>query len=215
MDIAEMKIANRAKGSAKPNASVAQGNALATLAVQWAWNEAAAEEARGKKLQLFVDSIAKLDEQGHRAFREQMSAELASIRELEKVSGIKDASRNGYSLNSFVVMVSNFRAISEACQLGFKPVDKAGTALTWAQTLDLAREWRSAKGNPGRKTANGKKPGAGRKPLTDYDKAMRLVAKLNLRDLRKVQAAVTGLIEAAETGKRPKVAANEPAKAVA
>lgn len=214
MDVAEMKVAGSKKGSAKPNADVAKGNALAHVVVEWAWKEAEAEEKRSGKLALFVQSIGELSPEGHVAFRGQLSQELAALAELDKVSGRSESRTAGYSLASFRVMVSSLRTISEAVALGMKVKDKDGSPIAWAAALEKARDIRKAHVSAnGGKTSGGRKVGAGRKALTDYDKAMRLVSKLNLRDLRKVQAAVAGLIEAAETGKRPKAAANQPAVA--
>lgn len=205
MDVAEMKVAGKAKGAAKPDPAQVAGGALATLVVNWAWKEAEAEEKRAGKLALFVKDIVALpDEASHRAFREQLSAELAGIAELEKVSGINESRKAGYSLASFRVMISNFRTISEAAQIGFKGTGKGGVELTWVQSLETAREYRKAHVSAGgtQTTQRGHKLGAGRKALSDYDKAIRVLSKLNLRDLRKVQAYVNGQIEAAEVGKR-------------
>lgn len=207
MDIAEMKPASRAKATAKPNADVAKGNALAHLVVEWAWKEAEAEEKRGTKLALFVQSIGELAPEAHTTFRAALSQELAALAELDKASGMGESRKAGYSLASFRVMVSNLRAISEAVQLGMKTKDKAGNPVAWSVAIEKAREVRKARVATGE--AKGGQGKAGRKPLTDFDKAMRLVSKLNLRDLRKVNAATAALIEAAETGKRPKVAANQ------
>lgn len=206
MDVAEMKIANRAKGSAKPDANKAQGEALATVVVAWAWKEVEAEEKRGSKMALFVQDICNLSPEGHKAFRDQLSAEMASIRELEKVSGLNESRKAGYSLNSFTVMVSNWRAISEAAQIGFKGKEKDGAPMQWTKALETAREYRKAHVSAGgtQKTAAGKALGAGRKPLTDFDKAIRAAEKLTLRDMRKLQAFVNSKIEAMETTTKAK-----------
>jgi hypothetical protein len=208
MDVAEMKIAGAKKGSAKPNVGVVQGEALAATIVNWAWKEAEHVEKQAGKLAMFVQDISKLSAEAHTAFRNQLTQELAAVRELDKVSGMGESKTNGYALNSFVVRVSQLKAISEACQLGMKvPAD-----AQWSVTLERAREYRKTHVSAnGGKTSGGRSAGqGGRKALTDFDKAMRLINKLNLRDLRKVAAAVGGLIEAAETGKRPKQAANQP-----
>lgn len=205
MNIAEMKITSRAKGSANLDVSTARGEALASVIVAWAWKEVAEEEKRSGKLSMFVQDICALDPKAHAAFRLQLKSELDSIAELEKVSGVSESKKAGYSLNSFRVMVSNWRAISEAASIGFTGKDKKDHPLPWTMALEQAREYRkthvSLDGTTVQRTAAGKTLGAGRKALSDYDKAIRMLQKLNLRDLRKVQAFVNLTIQQAETGK--------------
>lgn len=217
MDIAEMKITSRAKGSAKVDTAKVHGEALAATIVAWAWNQVAEEEKRSGKLAMFVQDICALEPEAHTVFRMSLKSELDSIAELEKVSGVQESKKAGYSLNSFRVMVSNWRAISEAASIGFTGKDKKGQPMPWTMALETAREYRkthvSADGTTVQRTAAGKTLGAGRKALTDYDKAIRVLQKLNLRDLRKVQAYVNLMIQQAETGK-PKHRAIEQAPAV-
>lgn len=199
MDIAEMKIASTGKGSAKVNTSVTKGKALAHVMVDYAWKCAEEVEKRTQKLAMFVKDICALDTEGHQQFRAQLSAELAAIREMEKHADVKESTKAGYSLNSFVVMVSNWRAISEAAQIGFKGVDKEGEPLPWTTALETAREYRkshaSATGTEVR-TAAGKKAGAGRKAITPFDKALREAAKLDRKGQKKLFEALAVMIGA-------------------
>lgn len=206
MNVAEMKVAGKAKGSANVDVSTTKGEALAGLMVKWAWDRAAEEEKAGQKLRMFVANIMDLDEKGHVAFRAQLKAEVDSIAELEKVSGIADSRKAGYSLNSFRVRVSQWRAISEAAQIGAKFKTEEGEIVAYTQALDIAKEARAAHVSNGgaQVKAGGRAMGGGRKELTDYDKAIRAVSKLNLRDIRKLKGYCEAFIEAAETksGKR-------------
>jgi hypothetical protein len=217
MDVAEMKVAGSNKGAAKVDTSVAKGAALAHVMVEYAWKCAEEVEKRQNKLAMFVKDICALDAKGHQQFRAQLSAELAAIREMEKNADVKESTRAGYSLNSFVVMVSNWRAISEAAQIGFKGVDKAGDPLPWTVALETARDYRkshaSANGTVVR-TAAGKKAGAGRKAISDYDRALNAAAKLQRKDQRKLFEAL-GAMLGATISYPPKASTKQAAETLA
>lgn len=199
MDVAEMKVAGRGKGSAKVDVSVAKGAALAHVMVQYAWKEAEAVEKRTAKLAMFVKDICALDEKGHSQFRAQLTAELQAVREMEKLAEHKESTKAGYSLNSFVVMVSNWKAISEAAQIGFKGTDKEGEALPWTVALETARDYRkshaSATGTT-LLTASGKRTGAGRRAATPYEKALKLAAGLEKKDQRRLFETLAAMFKA-------------------
>lgn len=182
----------------------AKGAALAALCVNFAVEEVKAEEKRGEKRRKYIADIFNLTPEGHSEFRAELQRELMSFDESEKVlvkagaMAEAESKKAGYSSASFRVMVSNWRTISVACEAGMKPVDEAGAPLAWDATLSMAREVRRASASVGEsKAADGMRAqGAGRKAVSDYDKALRLVAKLAHGDLVKMQAALGGLIEA-------------------
>lgn len=199
MDIAEMKVAGKGKASAKPNINIVKGEALATTMVNYAWKASAEIEARAGKLALFVQDICALTKEAHGVFRAQLTIELKSIDELEKQSDIKESRKAGYSLNSFKVMVSNWRAISEAAQIGFTGKDEAGKPLAWTQALETAREYRKAHASAGGthvQTATGAKAGAGRKAMSAYDKALKVVGALDRKDQRAMLETLAAMFKA-------------------
>jgi hypothetical protein len=219
MELSEMKQAGKGKinpEAAQRKGDVAKGHALAIQCVRYATEEAKAEEARGQKRMRFVADIANLTPAGHAEFRKELQIELAALTDVEKVTGQADSRHGGYAASSFRVMVSNWRTISAACELGYKPFNEDGSAKAWETVLTEARETRKTQQASGNAAVieGTRKQGAGRKALTDYDKTLRLASKLNLRDLRKLQAAVNGLIEAAETKSPKRGSAPVPAAAV-
>jgi len=199
MDIAEMKVSGRAKGKASVNVAEVQGGALAHTMVAYAWKEAEAQEKRSNKLAMFVQDICKLSPEAHGVFRAQLTAELKSIEALEEVSGMQESRKAGYSLNSFKVMVSNWRTISEAAQIGFKGVDSNNKPMPWTMALETARDYRkthaAATGTTVR-TAAGKTSGAGRKAMSPYDKVLKAAAALDKKDQRRLFEALGAMFKA-------------------
>lgn len=200
MDIAEMKVAGKGKASANVKVGVTKGKALAHVMVEYAWKCAEEVEKRQQKLAMFVKDICALDADGHSQFRAQLSAELAAIREMEKHADVKESTKAGYSLNSFVVMVSNWRAISEAAQIGFTGTDKEDQPLPWTVALESAREYRKAHASATgtqQRTATGARGGVqGRKPLTPYDKALKAATTLDRKGQKKLFEALAAMLGA-------------------
>ena len=124
-DIAEMTPVKTGKGKAGTDAATAKGAALAVVCVAFATKLMEEEEKRGAKLKMIVKSINDLDHKGHVEFRAELTKELALLRELRDTVGVTRAQMSGYSYNSFEVLVSNWKTVSTACELGYKPLDKA------------------------------------------------------------------------------------------
>lgn len=220
MNVAEMKQAGKGQVNAEASTrkgNIAKGHALAQVCVNFATEEMKAEEKRGEKRMGFVKRIADLTPEGHAEFRKELQHALAFLDEQDKAAmaagALKEAPSKtaGYSLASFRVMVSNWRTVSVACEAGMKIEDGA----SWENTLEEARATRKAHQSNGGKVIEGtKKQGAGRKAISDYDKALRIVSKLGYKDLVKLQSALTGLIEAsAPKARKPKADASAPAAA--
>lgn len=211
-DIVEMKQAGKGtidQDAARTKAEVARGAALATMCVRFAEDEARADEARGVKRMRYVIDIANLTHAGHAEFRKELQNQLAFMTEIEqgavKAGALaEEPSRHGgYSSASYRVMVSNWRTISVACELGFKPIDDDGQPLRWETALEGCRSFKKLQATSGKTVAveGTRKAGAGRKALTDYDKALRLVTKLDKKDQKKLLVALAGILNMEVSGK--------------
>lgn len=166
-----------------------KGEALAVLIVEYANAEQADQLKRGEKRMNFVRSIVALSPEGHQEFRKQLQNELAFMAESAKIL-MKDAgdivkedeqSKAGYTSNSFRVMVSCFRTISTACELGWK-LEPA--SMSWDQALSECRAYRKVKAAAGVQVAipGTRKQGAGRKVLTPLAKVQGQIAKLSTKE---------------------------------
>lgn len=204
-------VAIAKKASANVNVAETNGLALATVMVAYAWEQAEHEEKKAGKMVRFVADICALEPDGHRAFRASLSEQLSAIALTEKATETKDSRTHGYSLASFRVMISNWRGLSEAASIGFTGKRPDGTPMTWVEALQASREMRtshvSADGSTVQLTAAGKSLGSGRKALTDYDKAIRAIQKLDIRSMRKVQAFVNKYMQEHDAPKAAKHAA--------
>lgn len=109
---------------APTNAGKAKGSALANVLVKYATEEALREEKKGEKLKGFIRDIHALDNEGHKAFRQELTEELAIMKMARDAeaehTGVIVKSTMGYSFTSFTVMVSNFKTISYAAELGYR-----------------------------------------------------------------------------------------------
>ncbi len=147
MDIAGMTALTKNNPKAGTNAPVAKGHALATVCINYATKLMAEEEKRSGKLKMIVKSIAELDHSAHVEFRSQLTAELNLLKELRSVTGVTRAQTAGYSFASFEVLVSNWKTISTAVELGYQPADKA-----WSIVVAESVQMKQAHASGGRTT---------------------------------------------------------------
>lgn len=189
------------KVAANVNTDKVQGEALAHTIVAFAWKEANAVEERGQKMKRFVaDIVALPNAEAHSFFRAQLSDELKALDEADKMTneatGVKESRTNGYSLNSFRVIVSYLRGISVACGLGFNGKRADGEPMAWTEAITASKELRTAHANNTGSKAEGsvRKGGAGRKALTAYDKALKAVTSLNRKDQIKMLQSLSALL---------------------
>lgn len=191
MEVAEMKQAG--KGATDPKKAAvkgykAKGAALATLCVRFAQEEVRAEEKRGQARIKFVTDIKALTPEGHAEFRAQLRRELLDLDAGESAlveAGVmteKESTKGGYSAASFRVMVSNWMTISVACEAGLNILEEDGSTMKWDAVLAAARKVRKETQQAGAQLSEGQRAqGAGRKPVSDYDKALKAVEKLDKR----------------------------------
>lgn len=173
MDIAEMKVIGNKK-AAGTNAGLAKGYALASVCMAYATKRMEMEEKEAGKLKAIVRSIAELDHAGHVEFRAELQRELNLLKELRKSVGVTKDQTKGYSFASFEVLVSNWRGISTACELGYKPEDKSwGVVL--AESVQL-RQAHAANAAEGAQLPIKRK--AGRKATPLIDKAIKAAEEL-------------------------------------
>jgi hypothetical protein len=167
---------------ANKKANAGKGMALAKVCIDYAMKVSKEEENRAQKLRSIVESIHALTHEGHIEFRSQLSSELELITSLEKgVEATKEQTR-GYSMNSFRVMVSNWRTISAACELGLDVKDKEGNQKPWPLVLGEAVNLKHSRATESGATAV---PAAkrGRKTHTLLDKAKALVDKMDAKTM--------------------------------
>lgn len=173
-DVAEMKIIQSGKAKAPTNGPAAKGCALATVCIKYATKRMEQEEKEAGKLRMIVKSISELDHGAHVEFRAQLTAELTLLKELRATAGVTKAQTAGYSFASFEVLVTNWKTISTACELGYKPEDKP-----WGLVLaeSVATKHGVASNDGGDVSPEGKKK-VGRKATPLIDKAIKAAEAL-------------------------------------
>lgn len=189
-DVAEMKVVSQGNAdneAATKRAAATKGAALAVKIVGYINGEVQAEQKRSESRMRFVRSILALDHEGHTEFRKQLQQELVFLSETmdaAKNAGAlaEDESRHGgYSAASFRVMVSNFRTISAACELGWK---LEPDTLSWEDALSQCRNLKKAQAAQGVTVAieGTRAAGAGRKVASALAKVQTAVSKLSRKD---------------------------------
>lgn len=173
MDIVEMKPIGQSK-KAGTNGQLARGAALAVVCMAYATKRMEMEEKEAGKLKAIVKSIAELTHEGHVEFRAELQKELSLLKELRKTAGVTREQTQGYSFNSFETLVSNWRGISAACELGYKPEDKPW-AVVVAESVQL-RQAHAANAAEGSQLPIKRK--AGRKATPLIDKAIKAAEEL-------------------------------------
>ncbi len=173
-DVAEMKIIQSGKAKAPTDGPAAKGSALATVCIKYATKRMEQEEKEAGKLRMIVKSISELDHGAHVEFRAQLTAELTLLKELRATAGVTKAQTAGYSFASFEVLVTNWKTISTACELGYKPEDKPW-GLVLAESVATKHGVASADG--GDVEPEGRKK-VGRKATPLIDKAIKAAEAL-------------------------------------
>ena len=168
MDVAEMKPIQSGKAKAPTNADTAKGAALASVCVKYATKVMEEEEKRGNKLRLIIKDIAALSHDAHVEFRAELTKELTLVKELQASTGVSRAQMAGYSLNSFIVLVSNWKTISTACELGYKPEDKAWPVVV-AESVQM-KDAHASNASEGAQLPIKRKAGRKATPLIDKAK---------------------------------------------
>ena len=168
---------NTAAANAK--ALYQKGEALATLVVKGAQEDAQAEVKRQSARGAMLKSLSYLDKNGHQAFRDQLKAELELIS-----SNVGDESTvSGHSVNYYRVLVSNWRVISAGIQAGVQVLDSGANPRSFDSILMEARALRaaqSAKASDADKVGkNGMRAaGAGRKAKSEKGVTLAQVVQL-------------------------------------
>jgi hypothetical protein len=186
--------------NAPTNGDKAKGAALAVVCIKYATERMAEEEKQQNKLLTICKSIAALPRDGHAEFRSQLSAELTLAKACHKAAsddGTKVSRQHtaGYSINSFTVLVSNWRTISAAVELGLSIEGKS-----WGQILGEAVETKNAHAahaSEGAQVPTKRK--AGRKATPLIDKAVKAAEELlenNPADFVKFAAQVEKMLKA-------------------
>lgn len=162
------------KVAAKVDAATAKGAALADVCLAYATKRMEDEEKQSGKLGMILKSISELDHKGHIEFRAKLTSELNMLQELRKTVGVTKEQTKGYAFNSFSVLVTNWKTISTACELGLKVADKS-----WGQALAEAVAMKhSHAAAPGEGAQLPTKRKAGRKATPLIDKAQTAAQKL-------------------------------------
>jgi hypothetical protein len=186
MDVAEMKPIQSGKAKAGVNADVAKGAALAVVCMKYATERMKAEEKEHGKLKAIVNSIGNLSHDAHVEFRAELTKELSLLRELRKVGNVDKAHTAGYSFASFEVLVSQWKTISTAVELGYK-VDGKPWSLVIAEAGELKRAHASNAGEGAQLPVKRK---TGRKATPNMEKAENAAMKLNDAEFKKFAAWV-------------------------
>lgn len=191
MDTSTMKLAGKKVTPQTPEKALAKGNtakgaALASVCMAYGLKRMAAEEKEQGKLLMIVKSINDLAREGHAEFRAQLTSELGLLKELREVAGVTRAQTAGYSLSSFEVLVSNWKTISHAVEMGYSTVDKSW-GLVLAESVAMKN---GATAKSGEMTALPTKRKVGRKATPEIDKAKTAAEKLDDHTFAKFAAWV-------------------------
>lgn len=208
--------ANPANAMKKGN--IAKGTALAKICIDYATKRMQAEEKEQGKLQMIVKSIHELAREGHAEFRAELTAQLDMLKALRDSVGVDKNQTAGYSFNSFMVLVTNWKTISTAVEMGYSVKTDDHKQKSWglvlAESVAMKNGTTAKSGEilavgPTRKIV-------GRKALPVLEKAQREALKLSDADFGKfavwVQAQlVTRKASASSKGKAIKTSAREEA----
>lgn len=178
MDVSKMTPISSGKKTAGTNAGIAKGAALAIVCVAYATKVMQEEEKRGQKLRMIIKSIADLTHDAHVEFRAELSKELQLVKELQTATKTTSGQMRGYSLSSFTVLVSNWKTISTACELGYKPEDKSWPVVV-AESVQM-KQAHASNGKEGAQLPIKRK--AGRKATPELEKAQTAASKLSDED---------------------------------
>lgn len=192
MDVAEMAVPGKARTSGT-NGDKAKGSALATLCIKYATKRMEQEEKEQGKLATIVKSIQELARDGHAEFRSQLTAELNLLKELRKASGTTKAQTMGYSFTSFEVLVSNWKTISVAVEMGYDTTNKPWS-LCVAESVQM-KQAHAASSHEGPQGPT--KRTAGRKAIATIDKVKKLVESMDENEFVELAAWVSLRVNAA------------------
>lgn len=173
-DIAEMKVIQSGKAKAPTNGDKAKGAALATVCINYATKRMEMEEKEQGKLKAIMNSISNLPRDGHAEFRAELTSELNLLKELRKTTDVTRAHTAGYSFNSFEVLVTNWKTLSQGVELGLK-IDDKPWAVALAEAVSIKHAHAS---NAGEGAQLPTKRKAGRKATPQIDKCIREAEKL-------------------------------------
>lgn len=140
MDTSTMKPAGKKQTPANPekaikNGNIAKGAALAKVCIAYAEKRMQAEEKEQGKLQMIVKSIQELPREGHAEFRAELTAQLDMLKALRDSVGVDKNATVGYSFNSFMVLVTNWKTISKAVEMGYSAMNDDKTQKSWGMVL--------------------------------------------------------------------------------
>lgn len=174
----------------RTKAEGAQGEALAELLIETLTSQASVEEGHKTRLSLFVTDLKKLTHDGHLYFRSRLEAELETIRALKKAAGdtkagekalAEDSILGSYGFASMPVRVSQWKAISQALDIGVKIPEGVGFNRVVAECVAFNRAHASNAGQTPAPTVRKGRP-AGAKE-TFADKASKFIKGLDKTEL--------------------------------
>jgi len=199
-DVAEMKVIQSGKAKAPNKGEVALGAALAKVCLNYAIKRMEQEEKEAGKLSAIVKSIKQLPREGHAEFRAELTKELNLLKELHKVGEVTKEHTKGYAFNSFATLVTNWKTISQACEMGYNIVNDEGVQKSWSLVL---AESVAMKHSHAANSAEGAQPAtkrkAGRKATPLIDKAIKAAEELlenNPKEFAKFAAQVEKMLKA-------------------
>lgn len=193
MDVSTMKPATKKQTPANPEAAAKKGNiakgaALAKVCIDYATKRMQAEEKEQGKLQMIVKSIQELPREGHAEFRAELTAQLDMLKALRDSVGVDKNQTAGYSFNSFMVLVTNWKTISKAVEMGYSSVNDDNSQKSWGQVLAESVAMKNgATAQSGEMPASGvvTPNKVGRKAIDKIDIAKRHASVLDDKDFAK------------------------------
>lgn len=176
--VTALKPIQSGKAKAPTDGFKAQGHALAVVCINYAQKRMEEEEKQQSKLLAIVRSIQGLAREAHAEFRAELSKELELVKELNKAAGLTAAHTRGYSMSSFTVLVTNWRTISKAVEMGYDTTDK-GWGQVLSESVEMKRQ-HSASSHEGAQPPT--KRTAGRKATPLIEKAIKAMEALETEE---------------------------------
>ena len=157
----------------------AKGSALAAVLIPILRGDAIADEKRGQERYKVAVSLHDLSPEGHQAFRRELEAEKATLRELAKSGGVESRIQTrGLSEGSFMVYCSQWATLSKAFEAGMPLTKEANVACLLANARHMLAQMH-AKGE----TEEEHNPkGAGRKAKDPVQTIIDNISKLSDAD---------------------------------
>ena len=188
MDVAEMKPATGKKVKAKPSAIGAHGHAMAVVILNDAEAKGKREFRERETMKGFLSKVQAFGRDDHLQFRKELDSRRESVNDICLAAGLSQSEYRQIDpiANSILSSVSLWVKLSKACEIGltfgnnqeWATISAEASRLIDSYAVDSQSGTIVEKINPSKRV--------GRKPISGYDKAIKLLDTLPMQELMQV-----------------------------